>query len=231
MTISRRIRVGVYCTAALVVAILGAPALADRRPECEQAADWVNAHKGRLPATLAKIAAFPRAYRHAIMGQLPADARATVWRARLSQISQRPLTSEQRRVVDDALRFLGPEHYVQKPTKQQLPGEWRTRAAAAFTGKSALLITELSDSEGTAANVEAALVLARRSWNRFSIAAANPTKTSLIPTCECNAAVGGNPEDDPACDAQSWPGHHLTCCGYGQICGSGEDWNCGYNGT
>src|SRR4051812_34775774 len=161
MKISHRTRVGIYCTGALVVAVLAAPAFADRRPECKQAGDWVDAHKGRLPTTLADIAAFPRAYRHAIMSQLPADVRATVWRTRLSQIAQRPITSEQRRVIDDALRLIGPEHYVQNSTKQRLPVEWRTRAAAAFTGKSAVMITELSDAEGSAANVSAALVLAR----------------------------------------------------------------------
>ena len=62
---------------------------------------WVNAHRDRLPQTLAELATYPMAYRRMIIGVLPVDVRVRMWQEHLSSFLDpaSPLTPEQQAFV------------------------------------------------------------------------------------------------------------------------------------
>lgn len=96
--------------------------------ECQQAQAWVAQRGGDLPATLAEVGSFPVAYQHAIFAALPAQAKVTLWHARLDQVASQPLTPRQRALVDQARTIVTPEIYVSR----RVPRDWVERAMREF---------------------------------------------------------------------------------------------------
>lgn len=215
MTLWRIIRLGTYTSAVGVIAALAIPVTADRRPECKQAADWVQAHKSALPKTLAEVAAFPTAYRHAIVNALPPETRADLWRARLTEVLSRSLTDAQRDVVREGLEIVRPELYAPEPRKYRVPDQWKARAHAAFANGNAKYITALADDEGSFRTFNSALVAAKRQWESFGTALALPGLAPKLPWCTCSTI-----------DSFECSGGYV-CCGYGYICENGLQYDCG----
>jgi hypothetical protein len=72
----------------------------DNRPECTQAADWVNSNATNLPSNIRDLTAFPEVYQRAIFAKLPSDRRAALWRSRLDEaLADGRLSTEERAMV------------------------------------------------------------------------------------------------------------------------------------
>jgi hypothetical protein len=107
-------------------------------PECQKAELWVEAHMDSLPATLEALAPFTPTWRARIFDALPDETKAAIWHERLNQAYSRPLTPDQKALVDEVNATIAPELYRTK----QIPASWRPRIAAAFQPDEAFDIFE-----------------------------------------------------------------------------------------
>jgi hypothetical protein len=78
--------------------------ISDTRPLCERSTEWASAHSATLPQTLEGLAAYPVAYRPAILTTLTPEVKAAMWKEHLARWanSSRP---DQRDVIRRAMEF------------------------------------------------------------------------------------------------------------------------------
>lgn len=210
------LRAVVYTLSLLVCVGLVLPAVADRRPECQQAQEWIEAHKGELPNSLRAIGALPIAYRRAIVGRLTPERRAELWRARLAEVATRDeLTDGQRELVKQAQSLITPELYSPDLFgRKSLPDSWVQQAKREFRYPASSLITELGDGDGSFSTWQSSVLKLRRSVNHVGVVLiqpsavlANPKLLRMQPDCQCTTEY---PEF--GC------GSGTICCGYNIQC-------------
>lgn len=69
-------------------------------PECELAAEWVDANADALPTTLEEFGEHSIAFRRAIYGALDVEARISLWEENLAAIAHEVTSSEKRLFLD-----------------------------------------------------------------------------------------------------------------------------------
>lgn len=75
---------------------------------------WVAARAGALPNTLGELAAYPQAYREAIVKALPAAEKSRLWHEQLQGLldTRRDLTSEQREFIQHTMTLVTVESFA-----------------------------------------------------------------------------------------------------------------------
>lgn len=123
----------------LVLAAFGASAfpeaVIDTRPDCDIAADWARSHAQSLPNSLESLAAFPTAYRRAIVAALPPTTRLALAQQYLATTLAEPsLSAEQRSAVAALASSLTPQWFSAPRSAlfKAVAANWQGRLVAAF---------------------------------------------------------------------------------------------------
>ena len=142
----------------LTATIILAPALIyvspvfDPRPACERGASWATEHRDDLPRTAADLAGFPESVRRSIFSALPAETKAAMWREQLLAFkTSRRLTTDQKRLIDEATSHLtpilySPEESLERYTSRNAFNRLAERARALFPPEEAQVFSQLSHS-------------------------------------------------------------------------------------
>lgn len=93
---------------AVMLTTLGTAAPIGEPPECMVAQQWVDAHAGELPTTLAELSRHSMAYRRAIYQALPPATREALWREQLEGYlrPRHPLSEAQQAAVRQVIAKL-----------------------------------------------------------------------------------------------------------------------------
>lgn len=186
------------------------PALvADTRPACVRAADWVAAHETSLPTTWQGIGAYPDPYSRTIFEKLPPAARAEIWRSRLDDLlASSRLNVSQSDVVRSLRAEVGSELW---DGRRQLSQQKIEAARAVFTDDEVrTYFMRLGPPEGNITIGTASIILR----DYLSRAAA----VLALPSCNCatDADCSWNPSSPNYCWEGGYP---CACTTHSQTCG------------
>lgn len=77
------------CLVLALVSVAAAPALADERPICVQADEWIAAHEGALPTSYRDFVSLPKGYHRRVFSHLSPAVKADLWRSQIASSLER----------------------------------------------------------------------------------------------------------------------------------------------
>ncbi len=120
-------------------------------PECELADEWVAAHRDALPKTLEAFGEHSVTFRRAIYGALDTDARISLWRQNLTEVSRGDVSPGQRLFLDRVSREL--DYYLrgnQPPELDALTEEARRILGEDLAFRAIAMLGPATPTEATA---------------------------------------------------------------------------------
>jgi hypothetical protein len=191
---------------AIVIAVVVLPGLADTRPACVRASEWVAAHAGSLPRSAEEIAALPAAYRSRVFASLDATTRSGVVRAQLAQMLRAfpELTPTQTAFIRSLIALATPDLYASEAGSARVMA-MEADARRLFTSGQLQYMTKLGVGPSRLSYQAVRLTLQERLHGLFTSRAANGAAYDR----DCNCNMG----DSWCCDECSClmqPGYECT---------------------